>query len=455
VRLRGGAAAALAFFAPFAHAHGFGQRYDLPLPLELYLTGAAFTVVVSCVLFAFYLRAAPARGSVAGLDLLASPAGRLVASAPVVTLLRAIALFAYGLVIFAGLFGHPDTFKNIAPVAVWALGWVGIAYFCALVGDFWKVVNPLDTLFAPFDRFASNRPLPMAAGWIAVLVYAAIIWMEIAWDESDSPRAIAFMILGYSIFTWAAMSCFGREAWLARGDALSRFFATLGRFAPLDIGLSARRIIRWRLRPYALGLLTEHPLEAPAVAFVIVILAGVSFDGFLETPVWQALEMPRTPGLVAACLAFALAYLLCCRIIAAIAGPTAPPWRTIASTFVMTLVPIAIAYEVAHYFSFLVQATQYLVPLTSDPFGWGWNLFGGKNVFVRVSVVDSRIVWIVSLAVIVTGHVAAIYLGHLLAMRLMPDRRSAVRSELPMLVLMVGYTMLSLWIIAQPIVTTR
>src|SRR5262249_26330793 len=125
---------------------------------------------------------------------------------------------------------------------------------CALVGDFWKVVNPLDTLFAPFDRFARNRSLPAAAGWVAVFVYASIIWMEIAWDESDSPRAIAQVMIGYSILTWAAMYWFGREAWFSRGDALSRFFATLGRFAPLDIGLENRRVVRWRLRPYAVGL---------------------------------------------------------------------------------------------------------------------------------------------------------------------------------------------------------
>ena len=121
----------------------------------------------------------------------------------------------------------------------------------------------------------------------------------------------------------------------------------------------------------------------------------------------------------------------------------------------LTLVPIAIAYQVAHYLSFLVQAGQYVIPLASDPFGWGWNLFGTRNYFARVGIVDARLVWIVSVVALVAGHVAALYLAHVLSMREFADRRAAVRSQGPMLVLMVGYTMLSLWIIAQPIVTSR
>src|SRR5205085_8436372 len=112
----------------------------------------------------------------------------------------------------------------------------------------------------------------------------------------------------------------------------------------------------------------------------------------------------------------------------------------VAGLFVLTLVPIAIAYHVAHYLSFLVAAWQYTIALVSDPFGQGWNLFGTANHFVRPGIVDARLVWIVSVGAIVAGHVAALFVSHLLAMREFADRRAAVRSQWPMLVLMVGYT---------------
>src|SRR6185437_15118213 len=133
----------------------------------------------------------------------------------------------------------------------------------------------------------------------------------------------------------------------------------------------------------------------------------------------------------------------------------APSARRVAGLFVLTLVPIAIAYQVAHYLSFLVTAGQYAIGLVSDPFGSGWNLFGTANHMVRPNIIDARLVWLISMGAIVAGHVAALYLGHLLALREYRDPRAVSRSQWPMLVLMVSYTMLSLWIIAQPIVNSR
>jgi hypothetical protein len=163
----------------------------------------------------------------------------------------------------------------------------------------------------------------------------------------------------------------------------------------------------------------------------------------------------RTAALLVTPFLFAAVYLLFARLIALCGGDPAITPRRVAGLFVLTLVPIAIAYEIAHYLSFLVQAWQYAIPLASDPFGWGWDLFGTRNHFVRMGTVDARLVWIVSLVAIVLGHVAALYLGHVLSLREYADRERAVRSQGPMLVLMVSYTMLSLWIIAQPVVSSR
>lgn len=449
-------AAALLAVATPARAHGFGQRYDLPLPLVLYICGGALTVVVSCVMLAFFMRRAPRDADIPHVDL------TRFASPVVVAALRGLAVALYLLILFAGFFGDSNAFRNIVPVTVWALWWVGFAYVSALVGDAWKVVNPLDTIFAGVEPWVARRfpPRPLPAwvrSWPAVALFGVFIWMEVVWEGSDSPFQVASAIAAYSVLTWFGMALFGRETWLAQGEVFTQVFGLLARFSPMRIELRDRRIVEWRLRPYAVGLLEREPLDASAIAFVLVLLASVSFDGFLETPAWEAVAdtVPRSLALVATPLLFAAVYLAFCRLIAMSGADARVTTRRIAGLFVTTLVPIAIAYEVAHYLSFLVQAGQYAIPLASDPFGWGWNLFGTRQQFMRPAIVESRLVWIVSLVAIVAGHVAALYLGHVVSLREYGDPKRAVRSQWPMLVLMVGYTMLSLWIVAQPVVSSR
>jgi hypothetical protein len=467
---------ACALVAPgAAAAHGFGQRYDLPLPLELYATGAALTVVISCVMFAFYARAPRAEGY-SRWDLLGTTPGRLLASAPAIAVLRFASAAIFALLLFAGFFGNQATFRNVVPITVWALGWVGLAYFSALVGDIWKVANPLETIFAALERWharvTGGRALSLGIGaparlaaWPGVFLYIVFLWLEMAWHGADSPRSIASVMAAYALVTWLGMWVFGREAWLERGEFFSLVFGLLARFAPLHVELEGRRVSRWHLRPYAVGLFEKEPLDVSRTALVLLILAAVTFDGFMETPVWASIAQAyggedshglRTAGLVLAPFVFALLYLSSCRLIAFAGGVASPGERgRIPGLFVLTLVPIAIAYLVAHYLTFLVQASQYLVPLASDPLGRGWNLFSTANDFVRISVLAPRFVWITCVAAIVAGHVAALYLAHSVSMREFPTRSAAMRSQWPMLVLMVAYTMSSLWIVAQPIVTTR
>jgi hypothetical protein len=456
--------AAMLLLADAAHAHGFGQRYDLPLPLELYVTGAALTVVVSCVMFALFARA-PRPDGYPRWDLLRTRVGRVLASPPAVAVARFAAVLVLALLLFAGFAGNQSPFKNVVPVTVWALGWVGLAYFSALVGDIWKVVNPFDTVFAAFERWLPRRiSPPRFAAWPAVVLYLVFLWLEMAWHGADSPRSIAGVMAAYAVVTWIGMAIFGREAWLERGEFLSLVFGILGRFAPLHVELERRRVSKWHLRPYAVGLFEDVPLDASRIALVIVMLAAVTFDGFLETPTWASIadavggedsHALRTAGLLLVPLLFAFLYFSFCRVVA-FAGALPPDSSArVPGLFVLTLVPIAIAYLLAHYLTFLVQASQYLVPLVSDPFGWGWNLFGTANAFVRVTVLEARIVWFTAVAAIVAGHVAALYLAHSLSLREFPSRALAMRSQGPMLVLMVAYTMSSLWIVAQPIVTTR
>ena len=459
----GGFASAL--FAGSALAHGFGERYELPLPLALFLSASGLVVLVSFVVMALFLRQGTDLRDYPRVDLLRTRLGRALAARPMVLALRLAALFFYLLVIIAGLAGEQRTFKNIAPVMVWAVTWVGFAYAAALIGNLWALVNPLDTLYRWAERLA-RRPLwlglryPPALGqWPAVVLFLAFVWLELVSDSADTPATLAKLLLAYSALTWSGMLAFGREEWLRRGELLNVIYDYLSRFAPFEYRVVERKR-QWNLRSYAVGLLQHVPLTASEIVLVVLILSAVSFDGFLETPAWAALvehfrgdhAALKTSGLVASLLVFLAVYLATCSAIARLAGGAQPSLARIAGLFVLTLVPIAIAYHIAHYLSFFLMAGQYLVPLASDPFGRGWDLFGGATQFIRPTVIDARTVWYISVAAIVAGHIVAIVLAHIVALREFATRRAALRSQYPMVALMVAYTMTSLWIIAQPIV---
>jgi hypothetical protein len=196
----------------------------------------------------------------------------------------------------------------------------------------------------------------------------------------------------------------------------------------------------------------------------------VTFDGFTATPAWAALEgalytalaplgearltIIDTLGLLAFPLLFAFVYLGFARWMAWM-GDDQLPTGTVARLFVLSLVPIAIAYHLAHYFTYLLIQGQLLIRLASDPLGVGWNLFGTARYRPDIGIVGARFVWYTAVVAIVLGHVLAVYVAHVVALREYRDRLAALRSQVPMLVLMVGYTVVSLWIIAQPIVESR
>jgi hypothetical protein len=471
----------LAAAAPAA-AHGFGQRYDLALPLSFYIWAAGATVALSFVGFALFLRTE--HGLLTWhIDWQAK--GRLVEALAAVPRLLAIGMLL--LVIVAGLFGNQDPIRNIAPVMIWIVGWVGLAFLSVLLGDVWRLVNPWNAVFALAEvccrrvradavlRFGRTYPEWLAA-WPAFLLLVAFAWMELVWGGRNDPAALAIALSAYSALTVLGMALFGRQQWLAQGEMFTLAFGTFARFGPLG-AIPQRPGVR--LRMPAAGLLTEQPATLSMVALVVALLATVTFDGLLETPLWarvdvavldwafepsfgpvpllredQMVRLVRSVALVGFVLLFLAAYVVVCRLTAAAAGERAVPTGGVLRSFVLTLVPIAIAYHVAHYFSLFFLGGQYVIPLLSDPLGRGWNLIGTAHYQVDVGLVTPRLQWTVAVVAVVLGHVCAIYLAHVAALRLFADRRAALRSQIPMVALMVIYTMLSLWILSQPIVET-
>jgi hypothetical protein len=462
-----------------AAAHGFAHRYDLPIPLSFYIWGAGASVAFSFVVFALCLR--PGHGLVRKhLDLrIDAHVIRLLVAAP-----RTLASGTLLLVIVAGLFGNQDPVRNIAPVMIWIIGWVGLAFVSVLLGDVWKLVNPWNAIFS-FAEACCRRwhvaamvgfrqPYPQwLAAWPAFLLLISFAWMELVWSGKNDPAALVSALAAYSALTFFGMTLFGREKWLSHGEVFTCVFGTFARFGPLT-AMPERAGIRVHMP--AAGLLEHLPSTFSMVALVVALLATVTFDGLLETPLWarldlaamdwawkfsfrdvpilredQAVRLIRSIGLVGCILAFLAVYFVVCWLTAAAANQRT---ALVLRGFVLTLVPIAIAYHVAHYFSLFFLGGQYLIPLLSDPLGRGWNLFGTAGYKVDIGLVTPWLQWSVAVVAVVLGHVCAIYLSHVTALRLFVDRRAALRSQVPMAALMIVYTMISLWILSQPIVET-
>jgi hypothetical protein len=415
-----------------AGAHAFRERYDLPLPLHLWLAAAGLAVAFSFLVFILALRRPPSHPRFF--------LGRL--HPLVVAALRAISVCILLLVIAAGLLGTEDPFRNFAPAFVWIAWWIGFTYLCAVFGDLWALLNPWKVLY-PRGLF---KLAPAVGAWPAVALLLAFAWIEIVWEGNAVPANIAWLAIGYSLLTWAGMFVFGSEAWLKSGEVFTVYFGFIARLAPIEWKTNNELY----LRAPAGGLLDPRPVSTSEAFFVIVMLAVVTFDGLRETPLWAVSDAHWTAAATAGLLAMPCLFALVIFGICALMSNAAT--GELVRLFVPTLLPIALAYHVAHYLSYLLIAGQVVIALASDPFGRGWNLFGTAHYQIAADIVGARFAWYASVVVIVAGHVLAMYVAHRLALARFPERRIARRSQYPLAALMVAYTMLSLWILAQPIV---
>ncbi len=470
-----------------ARAHGFGERYDLPLPLGLYVGGAGAAVALSFAALAAFSRGGGGAADYPRFNLLRTPL-RVLASPWALSVVKAFGVGMLALYVWAGLFGTETSTENLAPALTWVGFWVGLAYFSAFVGNLWTLLNPWRSLFGWADalsRRALGRPLSLArpypaglGAWPAVALFAVFAWVEIVDPQSAIPSRLAVLALAYTAITFGGMFWFGRDAWLRHGEVFSIVFGFMARFSPTETRIgdavddypayvaAPPQEREWSLRWWGSGLLSVERPSASVAALLIFVLASVSFDGLTETPAWvrfatqgqgffglfasNSFIAAETFGLLLTPLVFAWAYYGVARAMARLGGGGASP-GDLALAFAYSLVPIALAYHVAHFLSFLLIQGQLLIPLASDPLGQGWNLLGTADYRVDIGVINAQAAWAISVAAIVIGHAAAVFAAHVYALRAFPTRRQALRSQYPMLALMVGYTMVSLWIVAQPI----
>ena len=441
------AAAGLWAWAGPAAAHGVGGRTDLPVPAWQLAWAASFAVAASFVALGMFWDTPKFRSAAAGRTLSRSlqRACRVQSRA-----VGAIGLLALAVLLYAGLAGNTNPSVNIAPVAVYIVFWVGLQVVSVLVGDVWSHMNPFRSLADGSARlWARLRSRPPAdadrgAGneWWAVAAIFGFVWLELAFHDNAEPRVLGIYLAAYTAALLVGAAAFGR-GWLRDAEGFGVLFTKLSAMAPLHRDGGALR-----LRAPLAGL-AALPMRRGSVAFILVVLGSTTFDGFTRSSIWLDIAAERTGwgltavntvGMVFIIFVVAVLYRAAIAAMAAVTGDTE---RELAEVFAPALLPIAAAYTVAHYFSYLLLEGQQIIALVSDPFGRGRDFFGTATYLVDFTLISTDAIAWTQTAAIAVGHVLAVAVAHDRAVERWP-RRLAVRSQYPMLAVMICYTVIGL-----------
>jgi hypothetical protein len=450
-------------------AHAFGARYELPIPLVAFVVGGALVVLVSFVIVFNRQVATTARD----FDLV--PDGAYVR--PLHPVWGAVSLAVLAFLCFCGFYGSQEVPENILPTSFWILIWVAVPILVAFIGDWSQPVNPFAFLAKLADRpglrrtlLAGEEPLtwPRWLGWWpAVVLFALGVCGELIFNLTTTiPHVTATFLSIYAVISLLGGLLFGR-AWLERGEMWTVLLDTWGRVGYFRFGApGGKGFLGGFDRPFSPAL--------SRVVFVLLMLINVNFDGVLSTPQWTndiERNLPGSWGTPGPHLetfrvfAFVLSVVVLMGLFGVFARASAQLGRHRTGVFgalaelLPSVVPIALGYLLAHYLQYLLVNTQLMAPLIGNPVGkqsWPIHLPYPFNDHYEVShtFLPSAFYWYVAVAVIVAVHVAAVVVAHRHLATRAPDEASARRSEFPWLIAMVGYTMLSLWLLAQPFIET-
>ncbi len=459
-----------------ALAHAFGEPVQLPMPYGLYIAGSVLALVLSFALLA--IGGQPGSKLLSGLNayrtlpLPAWPARWLDRARAAGSALWLSALL---FCIVTGLVGSNDSHRNFNMTFFWILFVLGGAYASMLIGDWYKHQHPWRFLLP--RGWTGIRKYPRWLGhWPALLQLVCLVAIELFFHST--PRKLALLLLAFGIFNLAGMWLWGTRRWLQRGELFAVLFRLFAACSPLRKIRSTDGKYRWRMAfPFSdlRRLRLVHPAQC---LFVLFLLSSTAYDGLRETAVYFNLFWQDPWGILTAAfgdhplkiypqvrpwfiawemillIASPFFYLLLFVFFIALGRSLTAGKQSIAlllCRYLPSLVPIAVVYHLTHYYTLLFSQGLKIRGLVSDPFGWGWNIFGSAITGRLPWLPDMASIWTSQVVLILAGHVAAVWLAHQQALQLERSNRRATLSQLPMLVLMVVFTSVGLWILAQPL----
>lgn len=422
-------------------AHEVGvSRFESPVPIPLMLGGAALTIAFTAGWLALGESSGEREWRLGGFP--SDPFGGIVLG------FRWGFFVAFVVAIVAGLIGPRTATENPATLFVWPVWLKGIILIAAVLGSPWRVLSPWRTMYDAICRL-EGRAIVLVGGyperlghWPAFVGF--VVWLGVIENLTPaqrSPRLTASLIAGYAGIMLIGALVFGRK-WFERADALEVFYRLVGRVAPVRLdtrGGEALVVVRppWQGCTAAVSFVAGW--------LVVAAVFTVSFDAFTNTAPYQSLVFAgrRFVGQSAGIAVYfwgLAAYLAAFGGVAAAAEGRAG-WRDSVRAYAPTVIPIAVGYEIAHNYPFVIRSLGQLVGVLAgtdapaEPLWW----------------LSLPAFWWSQVALIVGGHVVAVIASHNVARSRAATRWGVLRSHGILTVLMVGYTVLSLWIVSRPI----
>lgn len=431
-------------------AHGIGGRADLPVPLALAIQGAAIAVFVSFVAVALLWKEPKLSGGAAGVPL---PGGlqRFIDAAATRVVVRLLVLVLSAFIVVAGLVGSSVSDRNIGPWVFYIWFWIGTMLALSLLfGPVWRVVNPLRLVHGALAKLSGSAPaeglmpLPKSVGnWPAVVSLLAFLWLELVYPHRDSPYVVSVFIAVYAAVHLGAAAVYG-NAWFTYGDGFEVYSAAVGQLSIFGRRDDGKLVVRSPLD--GLAAVRSHP---GFVGVIAVLVGSTAFDGVTRTAWWGAHvraddTLRGSLGLFGCVIAIGLLYTAAAR--AAGNHATETPKSAFPGLFASSLIPIAVGYGIAHYFSLLLGDGQKVLQLASDPLGNGTDYFGTAFRRVDYGLLSTNLVAFVTVGAIVVGHIIGVISAHDRAARLLPPEAQQ-RGQFPMIALMIGLTCLGVYLL--------
>ena len=443
---------------PNAYAHGFGSKIDLPIPGYLYWFGGGAAVIASFAIISLFVRSKAHDDSYRTYNLRnVGIVDALYRNKSLLNVFKVISVSLLILTILTGVLGSQFPVKNFAPTFVWVVWWGGFIWLHILFGDSWNFVNPWKNIFEliKFDEKPLRQYPDKLKSWPAFGFFLIFAWIELVYPTPAHPQFLGNMIFVYSIVVLAGMRVFGKDKWLDNCEPFTVFFNFVSSFSATRVTSDGKIL----LRPIASGLLDAR-YRFDQLCFLILILSVVSFDGLISTLFWYDVIgidafggsgrydviYVNTAGIMVSFLAFFSIFYSFVAISRAITK-TDITTLDLAQKFVPALLPISIVYHLAHYSAYFFLNGQLIIKLISDPFGFGWDIFGTSSYEI-VRTIDFIFLWNYQVVVIVIGHILSVYIAHRISLRVFKDGKKSIMSQAPILLLMVGYTILGLWLLS-------
>ncbi len=371
--------------------------------------------------------------------------------------------------------------------------------------SFWKKSSDGLSLNKKWPRIIRNISL-------ATLLFIGLTWVELGFGVTMKPRITAYLAISMLLLALVSALLFDRKSFCRYGCLVGRVSGLYAMFSGTEIrsrcadtclSCKTKECVKgsetaygcptflypgkldsntyciqcmecvqacphdnltMNLRPLGADLEHEGKPRSDEAYLALLMLSITGFHGLTMTPVWAELVawiqdgtnlgniLAFSSGMLVILLAPIVIYALLVYISKYFGTQNQLKSLSYTDYFVRyayALLPIALFYHIAHNLEHLLMEGPKVIALMSDPMGWNWNLFGTATWSIPPLISLDKL-WLAQIFLVLVGHVYSLWIAQKTSIRIFGSPRAAFKSQLPMLVGMILFSVFSLWLLKQP-----